>query len=117
MFTALGILTAAITLFATKPGTADQYWWDPTVFWLCSVTTVLALMAWLKSGSQGGWWWRIQLMVIVLAAVATCLQFFHISRQWEHAKNAEMQVQQLRLRIEALEHPKLPAEKPQVPPH
>ena len=27
MFTALGILTAAITLFATKPITAQQYWW------------------------------------------------------------------------------------------
>ena len=50
-FSALGILVAAVAIIATKPsgeGGAPQYWWDPTVFWLCSITAILTLFAFLR---------------------------------------------------------------------
>jgi len=52
-FSALGVLVAAVAIIATKPSgegpsPAPTYWWDPTIFWLCSITAILTLFAFLR---------------------------------------------------------------------
>jgi deoxycytidine triphosphate deaminase len=106
MFTALGILTAAITLFATKPLTAEQYWWDPTILWLSAATTLIALMAWVKAHSGGTWPRRIQLFVLIFTILALSLGLFRGQQQAKHLKDAEVELQQLKGRIDALEESK-----------
>ena len=108
MFTALGVLTTAIALFVTKPSQL-AYPWDPTIFWLCSATLVLALWAWLKSQSSGSWWWGIQFFVLLLALMSLGLQTFRLYDQTSRLHNAEGQLDQLRSRIEVLEKPTRPA--------
>jgi deoxycytidine triphosphate deaminase len=107
MFTALGILTTAITLFVTKPS-QFTYFWDPTIFWMSSATLILALCAWLKSRSSGKWWWGIQLFITVLALISFALQTFRLYHQTGRLQDDEVQIEQLRSRINFLEKSILP---------
>jgi len=102
MFTALGVLTTAITLFVTKPNQL-VYLWDPTIFWLCSATLVLALWAWLKAQSSGSWWWGVQLSVLILAFISLGLQTYRLYDQTHRLHDTQTQLDQLRSRIETLE--------------
>jgi len=105
MFTALGVLTAAVAVFATIPHDA-HYWWDPSLYWLCSIATVLALMAWIRSRSEGKWWRRVQYFVLFLAVLAIGLQVFLSFRQVPRVNEVQTEIQQLKARMDALEHPK-----------
>lgn len=109
MFTALGILTAAITLFATKPDTAGQYWWDPTVLWLSAATTVIALMAWVKSRSSGVWIRRIEIFVLAVALVGIGVGCYGGWEQAKHFSQAQMEIEHLKTRLASLEKAKVPA--------
>ena len=93
-FGALGVLVAALAIVATKQPDA-HYWWDPTVFWLCSIATVLALLAWFKSRSEGKWWRIIQSIVLMLATVAICLQIFF---SWQQVRRVNESQGQIRYR-------------------
>lgn len=74
MFTALGVLIAAIAVFATKPPQdAAKYWWEPTVLFLCWATTVLSLLAWVRSGTESRWWKGTRALIGVIAIAAGCL--------------------------------------------
>jgi deoxycytidine triphosphate deaminase len=106
MFTALGVLTAAVTLFATKPLTADQYWWDPTILWLSTATTVLALLAWVKGQSNGSWRWRIKIFVLILGLLAMGLLVFRDAQHANRLNAAQTQIQELSRRIDSLEKSK-----------
>lgn len=104
-FGALGVLVAALAIIATdRPDTA-HHWWDPSLYWLCSIATVLALMAWVKSRSEGKWWRRIELVVLSLAVVAICLQMIFSWQQVRRVKDTQSEIQQLKGRVESLEHP------------
>lgn len=109
MFTALGILTAAITLFATKPMTAEQYWWDPTVLWLSSATTVIALMAWVKARSSGKWIRRIEFFVLALALIWIGLGWYRSADQAKHLSDVGAETEQLKQRLNAIEKSPPPA--------
>lgn len=91
MFTAMGVLTTAITLFVTKPS-QFSYLWDPTIFWLCSATLILALFAWLKSQSSGKWWWGIHLFIAILAILSLGLQIYRYQTQTEFVRTERMQM-------------------------
>ncbi len=106
MFTALGVLTTAITLFVTKPSQLS-YLWDPTIFWLCSATLILALFAWLKSQSSGKWWWGIHLFVLLLAIMSLGLQMYRVHIQTEVLRTEQTQMDRLQQRVDALERSKL----------
>jgi deoxycytidine triphosphate deaminase len=105
MFTALGVLTTAITLFVTKPSQLS-YLWDPTIFWLCSATLILALFAWLKSQSSGKWWWGIHLFVLLLAILSLGLQIYRLHSQTDLLRTEQTLVDQLQQRVDALERSK-----------
>lgn len=78
MFAALGVLIAAIATFATKaPSDLSQHFWDPTVFFLCWATTVLALFSWVRSRSESDWWkWvRFGIGVLAIAIVALLINY------------------------------------------
>jgi len=105
-FGALGVLVAALAIIATDRPDPAHHWWDPSLYWLCSIATVLALMAWLKSRSEGKWWRRVESLVLLLATVAICLQIFFSWQQVRHSKDTQSEIQQLKGRIESLEHPR-----------
>ena len=62
-FAALAVLITAVTLFVTKPQELS-YWWDPNVFWLCSGSIFLAILAWIRSGSRGRWIAGVEIAVV-----------------------------------------------------
>jgi deoxycytidine triphosphate deaminase len=105
-FGALGILVAALAFIATRsPDNVHPHWWDPALYWLYSITTFLALMAWMKSRSKGRWWRAIKLFVLLVAAGAICLQAFFSWQQVRRGSDVQGQIQQLKTRIDSLEHP------------
>lgn len=103
MLTALGILTAAITIFATKPTSADQYWWDPTVLWLAASTTVLALLAFVKSRSSGRSIRRVEIFAWVLASLSIGLGVWRSEQDAKRLRDAKGDIRLLQQRVEALE--------------
>ncbi len=110
-FGALGVLVAAVAIIATKPAQLE-YLWDPTVFWLSFIAVVLALLAWLKSRSEGRWWWGVQLAVRLLATGALCVQVCRSQWQIHRSIEAEQEIRQLKVRIDLLEKTKPQPQKP-----
>lgn len=104
MFTALGVLVAAIAIFATKPPGPDgspQYWWEPTVFFLALSTTALTLLAWLRSPRDEGKWSKsVRITVGVLAVGVIALQLYH---DREQSRASKREIQELTKRVESLE--------------
>ncbi len=66
-FGALGVLVAALAFIATSPDNVHAHWWGSSLYLFYSITTFLALMAWMKSQSKGRWSRAIQLFVLSLA--------------------------------------------------
>jgi deoxycytidine triphosphate deaminase len=107
-FTALGILTAAITILITRP--SDAHFWDPAALALSTCTLVVALMAWTRKYSKGDWWWGAQAALLAFAILALGIQVYRgekeqnrLQEQQTRLKGAEVEVQQLRLRVDTLE--------------
>jgi deoxycytidine triphosphate deaminase len=115
MFTALGVLVAAIAVFATKPASDVHYWWDPTVFFLCWTTTALSLLAWVRFRSNGKWSKAARSLVGVLIIAGILFEGIYVHHQSDVAHSA---LQQLSDRVNALERIKTPAgaETPPSPP-
>lgn len=115
MFTALGVLIAAIAMFATKPAGAPQHLWDPTIFFLCWTTTTLTLFAWVRFQTKGKWARAARIWVGVLILSAIALQGVY---QWQQSKVAHSVLQQMSDRISALEkkQPSPPQDGPKSPP-
>jgi deoxycytidine triphosphate deaminase len=103
-FTALGVLTTAITILVTKP---NDVHWDPALLALSSCTLVLALLAWTRKYSKGDWWWVVQVVVLGFASVALGIQVYRGQEQQSRLKDAEVEVQQLKSRIDTLERARL----------
>lgn len=101
MFVALGVLIAAIAIFATKPpSTSPQYWWEPHVFFLCWATTILALLSWVRSGSEGRWWKVVRLGIGVLAIGIMALQISYQNRQLQ---SSQAMIEQVNKHLESVE--------------
>jgi hypothetical protein len=79
---------------------------DPTIFWLCSATLILALFAWLKSQSPGKWWWGIHLFVLLLAILSLGLQIYRLHIQTDLLRTEQTQVDRIQQRVDALERAK-----------
>ncbi len=97
MFTALGVLTAAVAIFATKPDI--HYWWDPTVFLLCWITSISALFAWLRpsTNSKASKWIIGFLTALVIGAIA--LQLHHATK---YESDRALEIQQLTDQVKGL---------------
>jgi glucan phosphoethanolaminetransferase (alkaline phosphatase superfamily) len=99
MFTAFGVLVAAIAIFATKPPEAVHYWWDPTIFFLCWTTTALSLFAWVRFQSKDKWAWTARLLVAVLILSGIILQVVYARQQANDMRNA---IDQLRQQVHSM---------------
>jgi len=91
-FSGLGILVAAVAIIATKPsgeGTVPSYWWDPTVFWLCSITAILTLFAFLRPAPASRMSRRIIAVVAILAIMSIGLQLRH-QMTYDHIRQQEI---------------------------
>ncbi|HXE92014.1 MAG TPA: hypothetical protein VNK82_13740 [Terriglobales bacterium] len=97
-FGVIALLFAAVTLLAGKPGFA---WWDPSVFWICTIALGLSLAAWVRSGSPGRWRLAVQVAIALLVVGVLVTQ----------AIRTQNQIDELRTRIEAI-----PGGKPEAPP-
>ena len=100
MFTALGVLVAAIAMFATKPVGDPQYWWDPTVFLLCWTTTTLSLFAWVRFASNEKVTKVVRFFIglLIIGAIA-----FQVIYQRHQSKAAQISLQHLSERVGVLE--------------
>ena len=111
MFTALGVLIAAVAIFATKPPSPDgspQYWWEPTVFLLSWLTTALALFAWIRWQSQGMWSRGMSVLVGFLVLGIVVLQVQHGKKQSRASQEA---IQHLTDRVNSLDAAKTALEQ------
>ncbi len=101
MFAALGVLIAAIAIFATKaPNDSAQHWWDPTVFFLCWSTTILALFAWVRSASEGKWWRVVRLAIGGVAILVILLQIRYQTRQ---LRDSQATIERVDKRLDSVE--------------
>jgi len=103
-FSALGILVAAVAIIATKPtgeGAAPQYWWDPTVFWLCSITAILTLFAFLRPNiaAKANKW--VIGLVAFLAVGSVGLLALH-QRNYERSRQVE--IDSLKKKVDDVDH-------------
>jgi hypothetical protein len=93
-----------VAIIATKPsgeGGAPQYWWDPTVFWLCSITAILTLFAFLRpSIAAKANKWAIGL-VAFLAIGSVGLLALH-QRNYERGRQVE--IDSLRKKLDDVDH-------------
>ncbi|MGA2571757.1 MAG: hypothetical protein ABSF23_14670 [Terracidiphilus sp.] len=101
-FAALGVLIAATAIVATKAvGTngVPDYWWDPTVFLLCWLTSISALFAWLRPGLKGKStkWITGFLIALVLGVIG--LQQYHV---WQKDSNRTLEIQRLTDQVHSL---------------
>jgi deoxycytidine triphosphate deaminase len=103
-FSALGILVAAVAIIATKPageGAAPQYWWDPTIFWLCSITAILTLFAFLRPCIAAKTNKLALGLVAFLAVGSVSLLLLH-QRTYEQARRVE--INSLEKKVEDVDH-------------
>ncbi len=86
-FSALGVLVAAVAIIGTEGN--NHYWWDPTVFWLCSLTAILALFMFLRArvATRTSRW--IIIFVALLGIGSIGLQLFH-QHTYEQTRQAEL---------------------------
>jgi hypothetical protein len=86
-FSALGVLVAAVAIIGTEGN--NHHWWDPTIFWLCSVTAALALFMFLRARvAAKSSKWMIG-FVASLGIGSIGLQLFH-QHTYEKAREAEV---------------------------
>jgi len=86
-FSALGVLVAAVAIIGTEGN--NHYWWDPTVFWLCTLTAVLALFMFLRARVATRTSRRIIVFVALLGIGSIGLQLFH-QHTYEKTRQAEL---------------------------
>src|SRR5260370_10380632 len=55
-FAVVGLLIAPLPLFFGKPN--EPHWWDPSVFWICALSIVISMFAWVNSKSAVQWFKR-----------------------------------------------------------
>jgi len=86
-FSALGVLVAAVAIIGTQGN--NHYWWDPSVFWLCSLTAILALFMFLRAriAARTSRW--VIAFVALLGIGSIGLQLFH-QHTFEQARQAEI---------------------------
>lgn len=94
-FTVTGLLFAAVTLFVGKPENA-KYWWDPGVFWACTVALTIAMLAWVRSKSPGRWQWVVELGIFLAAGLVLFSQAYRTQTQ---IRDLTSQVEELEKRI------------------
>jgi deoxycytidine triphosphate deaminase len=102
-FALLGILFAAGTLFVTEKD--HPHWWDPSVFWICTIAIVLSCWALVRSRSTSVSTSRAAL--VILSVVILVLLGIGLTRQ-EHLQH---QIDELRGQLH-----KTPASDPQALP-
>ena len=68
-YAALAVLITAVALFVTKPQELN-YWWDPSIFWLCCGSIVISLLAWTRSRSRGKWTLGVEITVVAVGLLS-----------------------------------------------
>jgi deoxycytidine triphosphate deaminase len=102
MFTALAVLTTAITVIVTKQGDATHFW-EQSMFWLSSGTLLIAMLAWVKARSEGKWWTGVHVVIAVVATIAIGIQVFRSQAEMSRFRETDRTVKTLQTRIQALE--------------
>lgn len=103
MFTALAVLTTAIAVIVAKQGEA-QHFWEQSMFWLCSGTLLISLLAWVKTNSQGRFSKGIEIVLVTAAALAIVIQVSRSQSQMRNLQRTESTIQGLQERVNRLEH-------------
>ncbi len=95
-FAVVALLFAAVTLFFGKPN--EPNWWDPTVFWVCTLAIFISMLAWVNSRSSVQWfrrpWQRMTFEIILVVLVVAAIGGFS-RRTLTKVKELEKQVQTL----------------------
>lgn len=92
MFTALGVVIAAITIFATKNDGVPHFW-DPTIFFLAWATTVLSVLAFIKAGDKSS---RGKLLQGLVLALAIAVIFLQLGYAWHSVRLLQEEIASLR---------------------
>ena len=102
MFTALGVLTTAVTIIVTRPGTGHD-WWEPNIFFLSCVTTILALLAWLKSYTKDKPGTSLTSFVIALVFVVGGLQIYTTVKRTQKDTERQKQLETLNVELKRVQ--------------
>jgi deoxycytidine triphosphate deaminase len=113
-FAVVALLFAAMTLFFGKPNAPN--WWDPSVFWICTLSIVISMFAWVNSRSGVAWftrtWHRIAFELVIFGLVVASIFYFSTRTQTnvgdleKRLGELEKQVQELKLVEPAKPSPK-----------
>ncbi len=69
-FAVVAVLFAAVALFFGKPN--EPNWWDPNVFWICTLSILISMFAWVNSRSSVQWFkhtWQRMVFELVMVAI------------------------------------------------
>jgi deoxycytidine triphosphate deaminase len=106
-FTLLGILFAAGALFVTQSGHA--HWWDPSIFWVCTLAVLLSGWAFVRSRSDTRGFPR------ALAVAAWILLLALIGAGYARSQRLETRLDDLKGEVQRLgvpAHPQVPSPGP-----
>jgi len=111
-FAVVAVLFAAVALFFGKPN--EPNWWDPNVFWICALSILISMFAWVNSNSSVQWfthkWQRITFELVMVGVVI--LAIFGLSNRTQTRINQlNTQIQTLQQTVDRL------SPKPAPPTH
>jgi deoxycytidine triphosphate deaminase len=111
-FGVVALLFAAVTLFFGKPN--EPNWWDPNVFWICTLAILISMFAWVNSKSSVQWfrqrWQRIAFELLMVGIALVTIASFS-KRTQSQVRELEIKVQTMQQNLDRLT-PKGPAAQP-----
>jgi deoxycytidine triphosphate deaminase len=116
-FAVVGLLFAAVTLFFGKPNVSN--WWDPSVFWICALSIIVSMFAWVNSQSSVRWfrhrWQRVAFELLLIGATLCVIVGTSIHSQ-TRLHELDEKIQKLQHKLDQLSpnSPKQPSAPPEV---
>lgn len=102
-FAVVALLFAAVTLFFGKPN--EPNWWDPSVFWICTLAILISMLSWVNSKSSVQWfrrsWQRIVFEIFMVGIVVAAIASFSMRTQ-SNVKELQKQIQTLQQNLDRL---------------
>jgi deoxycytidine triphosphate deaminase len=96
-FAVVALLFAAVTLFFGKPN--EPNWWDPNVFWICTLAILISMFAWVNSKSSVQLfkrpWQRMAFEIVMIGiTIFTIINF---------SKHTQDQMKELQTQVKTLQ--------------
>ena len=111
-FAVVGLLIAAVTLFFGK--SSEPNWWDPSAFWICALSIIISMFAWVNSKTTLPWFkksWQRVLFEVAIFALATISIVSGAFRTQGQMTQLSRRIQDLQKQVEKLQ-PSRPSEPP-----